>query len=1636
MELNINNINNIAERIRENSYHGDSNVTEWIEELARRDEQAKKAARRLLHAQAKAELRRSERAWARREARITRKIVVKGLCFITAINTVAEALGIANREYALAEGNVDMAKAAKAVLAVIDDEEAAKARAEKLAANAVRNALRRQQKAAKAARKADKVLNAEIAAAVKGERKDARKLLPKKAARSQVALPADVGVLDTAVTTAELKAFVDGGCICSTAVCDDADVQSVIYGAMRAYNSGKATPAEMVMNAIHEAVAVRLVSNEILAEVKDVDANVELIEAGVQDGAETFFAKKEAHEAMNPTYTAHDLADIRFMQGGMDFDAEEAAEEALGRCCAKTGKPNMDMDASRHIFNVNFVNTKKAQIHDKAVQRKLNKEAVKEWGVKDLPESLQCPLSTKAAHEFVKHVLKNAICTASVRYQMIKLSAGNEYRHEEVHADMSLTTFGINKLTARYLREARTRSVWAYNDGMVRLIGNALEKQPVTDEMLMIDAAELDNNIDMDIARSVRENGVSVKFVPAEKKAYFCFRTHVKRSDGTDSDIVERTILEMGANGSKMYSFDGVNDVDECKAFMAELAHKEGEVRTYRFFYAGPSNQRQQNFILFLQHKGESKAEFDARIRDDFNYLTGGLLTALEEKVAASKDGVKREKLFKLVSRISLAFTPQTPMFSMKAFAFFNGALGSGKGDGQWLFDGALLAEQQGLPLNGVLGLGYQARMTNGVINKGMGIAVSHLDIATIIASYETVQVSHRQFRKMWIEGTLKKDTMYLVGGKCPGAIFDDNSMKAVVDTPEDGKFSINLMSVKSNTPGKLNIQNAESIAAIEGAPEFIFEEGKKYIDKKLDEIKRVLVGNLKDEIVYTDEEREQAVADDVVLPLTLSVVNPDMYWPQLVSEVAPMQVAHDKKLYQMFVEDVAKGLTKDISKFNFKISDMEYRTLQSDYAGMILGDGLGVLAEKEIFMPGIKEGILTTLTRCPKADKYEFYQATTVGLDTILERLDKIAEMGLASEALVSVVKRMFQNADTALVITPDDPKVVNSLGGSDFDADGALCDMNEMSNAIFSIIGDGSSTIPDGKVSGIKIKHFDINMVQDMFFAGIYGQEDAQGRRVRPVGIGIIANHATLISALRTCNDDKLQEVLNDVIIPAVKALGIKSDGHIYQRGKKFMMEIKLDDGSTKLVENPDVTVTDEDIIELNRNFYTSDLSLESFKNALADADRCGSSVEGRGIDVNKTGDTVHAGYLAALEKKDDNFDPIIMRGGKRCKAYDTIKFEAAFKDVTDEESKRTFRKMSYTKPGYGNEKVIYIESKISGVRDQLMDYLVDRINEFFLEDIQEGAVESRLVNDTKLTALANKKVCMGDLKNAKSIYDATMHKDLSSVEKRIIRKYLANTVRWYFAPGTRAFEKFLQIKAAAKVSGKDSSVGYTSFEYVLPEEYMQGVLYIAKTEGWKTNQVLGYKAYVLDESMIADGEKVCFTKGATTDGSHIVTDKNASGEWTMRKLGNSWYATHTAAEHFAEPAVDGKLVVNTVNKYKGENITVDVTDAASGDGTMTFGLNGYQAVGHFGGSDKKWNFFAAKDGKVQAFARDNGCIKIAQVMQSPERGSEVTIVCGYRAADNGNNAPVANKVSAQKIADLKKKAISKKVVIKVNK
>lgn len=367
-------------------------------------------------------------------------------------------------------------------------------------------------KAAKAARKVAK-------AARKAANRASRKEVAYCSVATLTAAEALIELAARKAQTTNLKKFVDGGCICSTAVCDDADMQSVIYGAMRAYNSGKeATPTEMVMNAIHEAVAVRLVSNEILAEVKDVDANVELIEAGVQDGAETFFAKKEAHEAMNPTYTAHDLADIRFMQGGMDFDAEEAAEEALGRCCAKTGKPNMDMDASRHIYEANFVNTKKAQSHDKAIQRKLNKEAVKEWGVKDLPESLQCPLSTKAAHEFVKHVLKNAICTASVRYQVVKLSAGNEYRHEEVHADMSLTTFGINKLTARYLREARTRSVWAYNDGMVRLIGNALEKQPVTDEMLMIDAAELDNNIDMDIARSVRENGVSVKFVPAEKK--------------------------------------------------------------------------------------------------------------------------------------------------------------------------------------------------------------------------------------------------------------------------------------------------------------------------------------------------------------------------------------------------------------------------------------------------------------------------------------------------------------------------------------------------------------------------------------------------------------------------------------------------------------------------------------------------------------------------------------------------------------------------------------------------------------------------------------------------------------------------------------------------------------------------------------------------------------------------------------------------------------------------------------------------------------------------------------------------------------------------------------------------------------
>ena len=1240
--------------------------------------------------------------------------------------------------------------------------------------------------------------------------------------------------------------------------------------------------------------------------------------------------------------------------------------------------------------------------------------------IKDINEVI-ASMDVKADPEkqaFVKKTLQNNCDYSQIECQKLILAGGNYDISQDVEGYLDVEPMGMNDTTRRY-REMAHKKVMstAYLRNSVRVVNNVLSRVPFTEECMLIDAHGLNNRLGMDIAEAVTKHFITVKYIPDEKKAVLCFRTSI------ETEMKEHAgdmylFIEVGPEGSHTKHFVVMEEDDGTQkskmvVYWNALKNKNGETRTYGFDYAGPGNFRQGTYFVYLVHEGETRVQFMARMLKEFNDLTGGYVSTLGEAVEA-QGGMAREKLFKANSRISLCWTPMTPLFSMKTFAYYNGSLGLGFGDGQWLFDGQLLADQRKLPIEGVLGLAYQARIIHGVINKGMAIALSHLDMAVVAASYgKGKHVSFKKFRELWIAGKLQSDVMYFVGGKCPGAIFDENSMKGVGMEPENGEFVFNLMSVKDATQGKLNIQDAMAMAHLPGAAEMIGELGKEYADKKFEEnIDRVLRGELKDEIDYFDEDIEEAKKNGEKLEYTTKVVNPDQYFPGMVASIAPMQAAHDAKIFMENVKDTARGLVRDISKLNFEVEGDEYRTFQSDYAGMILGKG--VLGDRKIYMPGEKGGKTKTIDRCPKVDIYEFFRSETEWLNVIISDLEEMKKTDSRAN-LINVVEHLYINADTALVITPCNPAFANATGGSDDDGDGGACRGNEKLNKVQLQQGDGSNTIPKAKASGVVVEHYDIEVAQQMFIGGLYGQADANGNRMAPTPVGIVANHATTISALITGDEEVLEIVLEEVVIPAVKALGYESDGHLYERRW----------------EKADVYITDEMVIDATEDFYTSDLSLESFKNALMDANRMGASVEGRVIDMAKNADLVHSGYLGVLEKKDLCGDGIKMRGGMTAKAYDTVKYEPKF--VRDAETGVTTMELEPTTK-INPEKTILVRSSLSDVRDGLLQYVKDKVNGYLALEINPSNVENKLMHN--IADPSQGCVCQPELKMAKLVNDQlTGNGDLSSDEKKVVRGALANTVRWMFKPGTPASWKFFQVRKAAAMNNK--KVAYNSFEYVLPQEYMQGVLYIAKNNKWKVNDTLiGYPAFAVDSKNVNDGDVVTFSHGSSDNG--IVTSKKADGEWTMRVIKGKLYATRTAEQIFAVPETDNRVVL-LANDYKPAQ---DENDVDAGYKIHTEELRGEELslrvgdqssiVGDIEGSDEMLHFYTPRCGKkngkqlgvVMDFVYGGGKVKMTQVVQTNTvnakgEKTETTIVCGNRV--DGDGKPVAQ---SQKVASLKAK------------
>ena len=1063
--------------------------------------------------------------------------------------------------------------------------------------------------------------------------------------------------------------------------------------------------------------------------------------------------------------------------------------------------------------------------------------------------------------EYAAHVIENNLDARQIKIQKISLSAGKV-------SEAELVSYGMNKLTRRLYKEAAgLGAVQVFNKGMSIIYNNIIDgkmvSSPFTDEIIELNLVDVSAHL----ADQISKNNILLQISPDGRMFAWVKGRHNAMS-----------VLRIGEPDGRVYSANS--------KFGKEIKTLGGEFRVYGCLYAGPSNQRSRTCLLFKKHEGESQTVFLERAFGILNEVTGGLLSSIGEE-AKKRGRLNRQKMFKLVSRVSLAMTPMTPTMSAKTFAYYNGVFNdSGHSDGQWFANADHIGDYFGLDTNSVRHVALQARIVDGIISKGMAIAMSADDLNVIIKEHarrhdiKPVHVSYTEFRNLRIAGKLNKQTVYIITvdgeeeAAAPSYFFDDNTMKAVGTTPDPEKgFVLNILAVRKPSKGYLNKQDLSCIQHLKGAEDLVRHLGNEYINLECNKIERMLSAEC--------EPKD-------------GVVNPDSYYPQLIADICPAYVAENPGLFEQNVKDLAQRLVKAVSNYKLPLGeDDQYKYMWSDVAEMICGSKL--LHEHESVTCGSCKKIDGILTRNPRGDRKEFYSTKLISVKEYLERIDKLE----VSDTLKGVIRRIVMNLPLGVIMVPASDLVKKCLGGADFDGDGCTLHLRKEFVKIQCQEPEGSSDIPVANLEPEYIDHFDIGVMEDLMMDGLYGRKNAKGERIAPMSIGQMSNHNALCQALLMAPVKTRKEVLENIEL-AMDKLGYK----------------KSDTPYTRRFTNADVCITDDMVREFTEAFYNSDRSVESFTNALDDSVRAGSSVLGRLIDINKTGEHVTVGFLMVLEGR--GLDGTLItkrdeRGGytfvERLHTYyceDTIKYQAVF--TMEDDGTTSF---DVIKENKDSEYRTGIPSLLTPVRDELMCAIKDRVS--VLTGKINGMKNNAYLLDQEDGGDWQKFVDLEDLKYISMAYnDLVGNEFLQTEQKNNIRKVIANMARSVFDRGATSFDRFAAMRKASVKEiplGKDGQKMelHSSFQYALKEEYVNGVIATAIHEGYAVNKTVGYRAYVRNSATVIDGDEIIIQDGISLSDNGIVTDKNVTGKFQVVRRHNGFWLVQDVEKFFYVPDVE---------------------------------------------------------------------------------------------------------------------------------
>lgn len=1066
---------------------------------------------------------------------------------------------------------------------------------------------------------------------------------------------------------------------------------------------------------------------------------------------------------------------------------------------------------------------------------------------------------------FTKEKIRNELDRNLVWMQEIAFTGADI---EKCTAIGKKTSYGMNELTREFMKTV-SPSVYYVNGEKKGVFNNTVSAHPFIEDMVKIDVSGLfDKNIAEMIVDSVKMGSMEIQFTEAGDIRVW-MPCYVKRVNGKYA-LNEYLVFTVGVPGKvNLKVNDNADDI-------AEMRNEASAWKRYGFVYAGPSNQRQVNILAFRRGLEEGPVQFAKRMWNMFDSATGGLLTSIKEMVGNKKGGLPFETVFKLVSRISLMFTPSTRAFETTGFYYLHGSFGVNAdtaikakvacADGQFFYAVEGLAEKFGVSAESCFGLCPQFRIRGGIIGKGMGIGVYQSDIETIVNNCYSNQISITwdEFISMGRAGAFIEGVTYEVNGG--GALFlDENTMKAVTIVPENGVIEANIADVFDATGAKMNNQDAIHAIHLPGMEDYLLKLGKNYIDEQVSAIMDMKGG--KDN----------------------NLVNPFSFYVQSVSDVVPQYAFQNRTIMESLIKNSAQGTLKTIDKMNFPVAG-EYRRFICDV--LYMAAGVRCLADGHVHIRAKKAGTKEDITRNPRTASTEHYIAVC---DSIVTTKNEINRKFSVPDEIKDIMCRLVENLDEAVIMTPADPKFANRTGGSDNDGDGGTAHEDEEYIDITAKEPAGTNEIPKAPKTGKKVNCFNIGTVQDMMIDGLFGQADNNGKRSFPDGVGILTNHSINVVGLANLSDEKLQEVIDCVIVPNASAMGFKPTINKY----------------TRLYTGTDEVIGNDEVIKAALSFYKSDMSVESLRAHIEDCKKMFPSVIGRGIDVNKTGENVATGYLGVIAAKDINGNPINRKNLMRVKSEDTLHYETFFLGADEFGKQEGYEHdvqielvCELNKPEKKN--TVYVTGVLSGIRLKLVNYAVKKYNKLFamaakldyMTDAERGAI---------VRGSARQYYDVSNIKQLSTLHSLVVgNKGLQSDDKKIIRRHLANTIRMVIG-SDKGYHRYLTLLDVASDGGKKKP---NSFIRCLEEEYMLGIVHFSEEIGYSINGTVGVRAYArcTISSMVDTME---FKDGLSADGS-VVTDKHVNGIWHVEKIDGKLCVTRSVKEHYAVPAVNTDVVI----------------------------------------------------------------------------------------------------------------------------